>query len=176
MGRAPGSKSQAGYTLLEFLLALAILGAASALVVVNMPPPDPTLEREARTFAARLVAASDEAVVTGLSVGVDIDDAGYAFRRRVAGQWRGIADDPALAPRAWPEGATALVVREGERLRRFPRAGFLSDERIPAAPDLRFDPVGAATSFTLDLADAERGYRITVDPAGAVTLRASGEG
>jgi type II secretion system protein H len=162
---------EAGHTLLEVLLALAIVGAASALVVTRLPAPEPELGRAAHGFAARLAAASEEAVVSGLPVGVSVDAEGYAFSRRVAGEWRAILDDPTLAPRRWPVGTAVVAAREGERL-----GGLRRDLLEPPAPDLRFDPVGSATAFTLDLTDAERGYRVRVDAGGVVTFAAVGEG
>jgi len=172
--------TEAGFTLLEALLAVFILAGASALVAVNLPPPEPALAHEARTFAARLTVASEEAVVSGRPVGVVIDEAGYGFRRRVAGEWRPIADDPTLAPRAWPADAEVEISRDGARLDRarlagLERGGEARETRTPA-PSLRFDPEGAASGLTLTLHDAEGGYTVAVDAAGAVSLLADGEG
>jgi type II secretion system protein H len=166
----PTPKTQAGYTLLEALLALAVIGAASALVVANMPPPEPTLAAEARTLAARLTLAGEEAVVSGLAIGVDVDEAGYRFRRRVAGAWRAIEREPGLEPRAWPAGVSVETQREGAPVRRGRLAGLPRDETAPATPVGRFDPTGAATALTFELRDDAHAYRIAVDPAGAVTL------
>jgi general secretion pathway protein H len=164
------------------MLALVILGAASALVAVNMPPPEPTLAREARVLAARLQAAGEEAVVSGTPVGVDLDAAGYRFRRRMARDWRPIADDPMLAPRTWPAGVRVEIIRDGARLDRSRLeglessdfAGFEADALPP--PALRFDAVGAATELALDLRDGSRAFRITVAANGEIALAALGPG
>jgi type II secretion system protein H len=181
-----GHAAQAGYTLLEVTLAITILAVASALVVVNMPRPAPTLEREARTLAARLQAAGQEAVVGGTPVGVDVDETGYRFRRRLAGAWRPIADDLTLHSQAWSEAVMVKVEREGSALDRSRLAGleepaagsYLDTERSrdtkrrDPAPLLLFDSVGSATELSLDLSDAKGGggYHITVAADGAISF------
>lgn len=175
-------RAQAGSTLLEVLLAVTIVAAGSALVAANMPPPEPSLAREARTFAARLSTAADEAVISGRPIGVDVDATGYGFRRRDAGEWLPIADDPTLARRAWTSGVSVTVLREGARLDRgrlagldesSPRSAFGAP--APAAPVGRFDPTGSATALTLDLRSADGAWRVAVGVDGAVSLTQVGE-
>jgi general secretion pathway protein H len=179
-GGRGASVSQSGSTLLEVLLAVTIVAAGSAVVVANIPKPEPTLAREAQAFAARLSAAADEAVLSGLIVGVDVDEAGYGFRRRDAGAWRAIADAPALAPRVWASEVTVTVVREGVRFDRERLVDLGLDapsralgESEPPAPVGRFDPTGSATALAVDLASPEGSWRIEVGADGAVSLSAA---
>jgi general secretion pathway protein H len=175
----PRRDAQAGYSLLEVLLTLAIIGAASTLVVAQLPAPEPTLAAEARTLAARLTLAGEEAVISGQPLGVDVDEAGYRFRRRVAGEWRAIADEPGFAPRAWPAGVTVEMTREGERVARarLRQLELTEDEAdARASPVGRFDPTGAATALTVEISEGRRLYRIAVDVGGAVSLLAEGDG
>jgi general secretion pathway protein H len=153
-------------------MALVIVGAASSLVAINMPAPEPPLAAEARTLAARLTVAADEAIVSGRPVGVTLDETGYAFRRRVAGAWRAIDDDPTLAPRTWPEGADVETVRDGVRLTAPPSLG---DAPRAAAPAVRFDPEGAATAIDIVLRDDREAFHVVVDHAGVVSIVAEEE-
>lgn len=181
--RRPKAGSEAGSTLLEVLLAVTIVAAGSALVIANMPPPEPTLAREATTFAARLQAAADEAVISGQPIGLDVDATGYGFRRRDAGAWREIAGDRSLARRTWASDVAVTVVREGEQLgrKRLEDLGLEDRESAfgesgPADPVGRFDPTGSATALQLELRSADDAWRITVGVDGAVTLDDVGEG
>lgn len=182
-GRAPRAWcAEAGSTLLEVLLAVTIVATGSAIVVANMPAPEPTLAREATVLAARLAAAADEAVISGQPIGLDVDAAGYGFRRRDAGAWRPIMDDPSLARRAWAAGVSASVVREGARLDRERLVDIGIDDKpsaftesAAAAPVGRFDPTGSATQLRLDLRSEDGVWRITVGVDGAVSVGEAGE-
>lgn len=159
---------EAGYTLVEILAAMFIIGLAAGLVVLSLPPPGDRVELEALAFAERLRVAADEAVVTGRTVGADIDASGYRFRERRAGEWSPVSDHRALRPREWPQAAAVEAARLGGVSDR----GRLADlQTQPAAPPLvSFDPTGAATPaqirISLDAAD----YVVSVDAAGAVSF------
>lgn len=174
---AAAPRSERGATLVEVLLAVTVAAAGSALVVATLPAPEPGLAREARLLAARLATAADEAVISGRPIGVEIDEAGYAFRRRDAGEWRPIADDPSLAARAWPTDVAVSVALEGAgldgaRLADLPAQGFPAE----AAPVGRFDPTGSASALSLRLEGPDGAWRVSVGVDGVVSLASAEEG
>ena len=59
-----------------------------AAVVLTAPDDSRTLVRETDTFAARLVHAGEEAILTARVVQVTVDAHGYAFAHQSFGQWQ----------------------------------------------------------------------------------------
>jgi general secretion pathway protein H len=109
-----------GFTLVELMVVLVIVGLMSAVVVFAMPDPRGALAGEAERFAARALAARDAAIVTARPTRLRADAAGYAFDQRHGGNWVPFADKPFLA-QAWGPGVTASP-----------------------AGDVSFDPAGGA--------------------------------
>lgn len=74
-----------GFTLIEIMVVLAIMGIAVGAAVVNMEPSaGQTLEREARGMALALEVARDEALFIGRPVGWRISEGKLAFYTRDA--------------------------------------------------------------------------------------------
>jgi type II secretion system protein H len=94
-----------GVTLLELLVALALLGLVAAIAVVSLPraaaPKDPATDR-ARRIAARLATARHEAIRSGRAVTIYIAD-GRADAERGTD-----SSQAAFAATAQPDGS--LVV------------------------------------------------------------------
>ena len=59
-----------GFTLIELMVVLTIIGFISAAVVLAMPDPRGRVVEDADRFAARVAAARDESVVTAWPIGV----------------------------------------------------------------------------------------------------------
>ena len=97
-----------GFTLVELMVVLAIIGVFAAGVVMAIPDPRGRLTDEAEKFAARTVAARDLAIVEGRPVAVRVTARGYAFDRRQAGAWVPLADKP-FRSQPWTEGTAARV-------------------------------------------------------------------
>src|SRR3546814_12322448 len=77
-----------GFTLVELMVVLVIVGLMGVAVVLTAPGDANTLAREADTLAARLLRAREEAILTTRPVQVVVDARGYSFERQSFGQWQ----------------------------------------------------------------------------------------
>lgn len=140
--------NRAGFTLVELLMTVAILGLAAGAVVLSVPDPRPSVAEDAERFAARLSRAREEAVLTNRPVAVETTAAGYSFSVFDGAAWSPLTDGP-FGPESWGEDTSVS----------------------PAAPvRVVFDPTGVAEPATISLGRDGRTSRIAVDGAGEVTI------
>lgn len=140
-----------GFTLVEMMVVLVVLGLMAAVVVVSIPDGRMTLAAEGERFAARLKRAQEEAVLVNRAVEVDLTEAGYAFKVREGGGWRPLEDGP------------------------FRTETWSPQTRVTSDKDLRrvaFDPTGMATPAVFTLTRNGRSASVTIDQAGNVVVDA----
>ncbi|KAA9018309.1 type II secretion system protein GspH [Sphingobium limneticum] len=140
-----------GFTLVELMVVLTIIGFISAAVVLAIPDPRGRVIEDADRFAARVAAARDEAVVTARPMGLWVSASGYGFQRREGGQWTPLEDKP-FATANWKGGTRALVGKDGRQ-------------------QIAFDGTGLPTDpLTVTLAREGERVSVTVDMAGKVLV------
>lgn len=144
-------RPDAGFTLVELMVALAIAGLLGATVLLTAPPPEAALRREADALAARLSRARDEAILSTRAVRVEVDAAGYRFHAARSGGWQPLSGAP-FGPVAWADGVAPALPFDGRALW------------------FAFDPVGTAEPLALALADGRAELRVEVDAAGGVRV------
>ncbi len=138
-----------GFSLVELLVVIVIIGLLSSVVVITMADPRGRLTGDADRFAGRVRAARDAAIVTGRPMALWVSQTGYGFERRDQGDWQAMSEGP-LAATDWSNSTSA----------RFDGVGQLR---------LVFDSVGRADQpldFRLER-DTQR-VRVRVDLNGGV--------
>lgn len=84
----------AGFTLLELMVVLVIVGMMLGVVSFNaMPSERQALQREAQRIALLLQTARDEAIVRNRLVAFEADTEHYRFLLRENNQWQALSDD-----------------------------------------------------------------------------------
>lgn len=136
-----------GFTLVELMVVIAIIGVAAGAVLLSMPDPRPTLAVEAERFAARLTLAREEAVMTNRPVALRAEAAGYGFESFDGAAWTPLTG--VLAPTAWGEG-TAV-------------AGAGAARAV-------FDPTGGSDAASVRLEREGQAVTVAIDGAGEVTI------
>ena len=121
------SRAESGFTLVELIGVIVIIGLAAAAVVLVLPEEGGSLAYEAERFAARAKAARDSAIVEARPVAVRIGPGGYEVARRAGGAWQTQArydwaertrPERALGLRFDPAGMAepaVIVLRRGDR-------------------------------------------------------------
>ena len=154
--RAPafaGARSRVhalGFTLVELLVVLTLIGLMSAAVILAMPDPRGTLAAEAERFAARSAAARDKAIVDAAAMSVRVTAAGYGFDRRDGSEWRPLDGKP-FVEQAWKEGTQATIAGEG-------------------AMRIMFDPTGIAEPARVTLVRDDETMAVTIGADGEVDV------
>lgn len=151
--RAARCLPYAGFTLVELLAVLAVIGMAGAAVALTLPADSGLLDREAARFGARLVHAQEEAILGTRAIEVTATIAGYGFTRQDFDRWQPLDERP-FGNVLWSEGTTARLPRGQDQV------------------TFRFDPTGAASEQSLTLDRGEAARQIAVDAAGKVRIDA----
>lgn len=143
-----------GFTLVELMAVLAVIGLAGAAVVLTLPGEGDALAHEAGSFGAKLVQARDEAILGTRAIEVTATAEGYGFTRRRLGGWQPLDERP-FGTVLWQDGTRPLLPPGREQV------GF------------HFDPTGASEVQALTLLREGRALRIAVDAAGKVRIDAA---
>ena len=117
-------RKQQGFTLVELMVVLVILGLAAGAVMLAMPEAGGSLSSEAERFAARAKTARDTAILESRAVALQIGRGGYEVARREGGVWR------TEALYDWVERTTPDVGGNGEASIRFDSTGFSEPARV----------------------------------------------
>jgi general secretion pathway protein H len=115
-----------GFTLLEVLVVVVIIGIISSMAVVSIHVlgGDHEMDQEAARLAAVLGQAREEAMLQGRDLGLRLDTRGYDFLRydTRTERWVAISDDPLLRERTLPDGLGLQFKLESRDVSLKPRA------------------------------------------------------
>ncbi len=143
-----------GFTLLELLVVLIIIGIIVSFAVVSVSRRGPLdqLEEEAKRLQTLLHVAKDEAVLQAWQIGVRFHEDGYAFLILTEEGWRPPADDQILRTRTLPEDIRAQLSVESEEVSLdVPGEEEESEDGEDPGPQVLLLSSGEATPFELVL-------------------------
>lgn len=151
---------QAGFTLIEILVVVVIMGIVVGLISINLMPDDKrTLTMEGQKLSLLLEQAHDEAIVTGKDIAWSAKGDEYRFwQKDDQGQWAEMKGDDLFQARKLAQGV---------------RLADLKINMAKASPDERlvFSSDGLGAPFSMDLGLNDLHVRVTGDGAGKITLQ-----
>jgi len=152
---------QRGFTLVELLVVLVVMGIALGIVVVQLMPDDrAALHEEAARLALLLENAGLEARSSGRSMAWSAENTGYLFwKKNNYNDWARIEDDSMFRPRSLPEGT-----RFGEIT--------LEDQPVKAGEQIALSASAYAPPFRIKISNATAGATIIGKSTGEVIVQA----
>ncbi|MDP2283977.1 MAG: prepilin-type N-terminal cleavage/methylation domain-containing protein [Pseudohongiella sp.] len=150
---------QSGFTLLEIMVVVLIMGLIAGLVsVVVAPDQRGLLNVESQRLAQLLDLATAQARVSGTSMAWFADASGYGFEQLTPDRaWQAVTDNDALRTRQLPAGVSI--------------SGLLL-ENNPVTEDMRveFPAYGQTSAFTVFLSNGLAHSEVSVSPVGIVNV------
>ena len=97
-----------GFTLVELMVVIFIIGIASAAVVLTVQSTDRGARDQAEQFAARVAALRDNAILQSRTMAVTVRPSGYGFETRNDGNWVALSEAP-FSTTDWKSGTTVQM-------------------------------------------------------------------
>jgi general secretion pathway protein H len=145
------SSSQAGFTLVELMVVLFLIGLAAAAVVLTVGSASRAAGSQAEQFAARIGALRDRSVVESRPYAFWVRPSGYGFETREGRQWQPLDKKP-FATTDWTAPLSANIA--GQRVLRI----AFDANGLPSAP------------MDVTLAGGTVPLRIKLDAAGNIDV------
>ncbi len=155
--RSRAARGERGFTLVEMLVVLMIMGLFLGLVsTITRPDDRAVLRLEAERLTQLLDFAAAEAQLTGRPIAWTADALGYRFwRLGEDANWSEIRDSELLRARTLPQGMAV--------------SGFRVENMRPqGAMRLEFAPQGASLAFTIGMSLGTERYTVAGSPVGDV--------
>lgn len=157
--------TQAGFTLIEIMLVVLLIGITITFVNLNLDPdPGQIVRREADRMAVLLRQLGDESILRGRAMAMHVDTASGRYRFEVleGGEWKAVNNDdlfhsrrirqPVRAELSVEPGASEAPLEDEDRDN--------EDDVADGRSRVVVDPLGEITPFTLAL--AADGHRVIV--------------
>ena len=165
-GHSPRYSLNAGFTMIEMLVVILIIGIIVNLVAVNLGGNRPLeeLETEVRRFTSLTELALEEALLRSEIIGIAVKEDAYHFLLRAEKSWEPI-DDNLFRDRKLPESLRLKLVSE--------TVSQVSTEQDKGTPDIVLLSSGELTPFELEFSSLliDDSFRITGEATGSLSLK-----
>ena len=142
----------AGFTLVEILCVLVVIGLMSSVVILSVPKPKSSLEKQAVLLTGQLNALAQDGLISGSVKAAGFSKDGYALYAFENSEW------------------TERVSAEWENSYRLSLTRTSATLEIPKTtePIMVFQPTGLSTPFELTLSDRDMSYTVSTSGDGRV--------
>ena len=138
-----GHNTQLGFTLVEILAVLLIIGLMAGAVVMNMPPKQDPLHKQGELLATRIQIAAQSGLVEGQSIGIIFHEQSYDIVRYFNETWNVTQEFEYGVDNSKPVISLTLNAAKID----------LEQAEKTGIPTIRYDTTGLGTSFELQLED-----------------------
>ncbi len=122
----------AGFSLLELLIVLMIIGIISGAITFSINPRGNDCKNEARRFLELVELAIDEAILKSEEYGITFPPEGYLFVRHFKGEWQSFSPNSVFRRRLIPASIDIELFVDGEIVNIKNEENFSSrEERLP---------------------------------------------
>ncbi len=146
---------EAGFTLVEVLVVLVIIGVMASIVILSIPTPKTALDKQANIMVGTLNKMAQDSIISGRVSAVGFDRSGYVLYEFANDDWQETVSDE------WAETYSL----------KYKRIGAVLDLPKKAKPAVLFQPTGLSTPFELSLSDKDIAYTLIGEGDGRVALR-----
>jgi len=151
-------RAQAGFTLIEVMVVMLIIGLMVGAVALSLPARPNPLSEQGKAMASQFRALAQSSMVDRASKGVRLTKTGYQVMSYQDGEWLVVRDfEYGVEPIP-----SIILMRNGAKIN-------LETARKIEGPMVSFDATGLATPFTLSIEDGETLVTINSSAAGDIT-------
>ena len=144
----------AGFTLVEILVVLAILAITTSVVILSIPPTVMPIEKQANRLHLEINALAQDGLISGAVTAAGFSKDGYALYAFENSEWTQKASGE------WQDNYRLTLTRVTTKL----------DIPKTTEPIILFQPTGLSTPFELTLSDRETRYALKTAGDGRVDL------
>lgn len=157
-------KTQAGFTLFEVIVVIAIISFALTIATISIGNPQvKRMKQHSERIASLIQLAKEQAIFNSQDFAVSIWDSGYAFYLLNESGWLPVSDDRIFRTRELPEGIEFGLYLDGVRVT------LASEDK--KKPQIFITSDGEISPFQLDVTDLEEWtYQINFDELGEYDL------
>ena len=159
-----------GFTLLEIVVVLAVVGIMIGTAVLYIQPPSAEKLRQqaAEELWAVSQAARDEAIMLRRVLGIHLEEDGYQLQVRSNKNWSSPPDDPIYRMRSLPVGLEIRINELASGLTSF----TLDESDEERLPQVLFLPNGEVSPFEIAVVDQDgSGTQVFTDEYNEIQLR-----